>query len=115
VPVNQALGSFQTAEMAIRATKKNMSLPTVWIFNGAKASFPSGVFNSRAEATAWIERHKLSGVLTEYPVGVGIFDWAVANRFFTPNKPAHQEAKFIQSFTSARQTHEHYEAGELIA
>jgi len=92
-----------------------MSMHTVWIFCGSKASFPSGVFGQKEAAASWIAKHKLSGVLTEYPVGTGAFDWAVANQFFTPKKPEHNEAKFIQSFTSARQAHEHYEAGELVA
>lgn len=92
-----------------------MTISTVWIFNGSKAAFPSGVFARKEQAASWIAEHKLSGVLTEYPVDTGTLDWAITNQFFTPRKPEHYEAKFIQSFTSARQAHEHYEAGELVA
>lgn len=41
----------------------------VWIFHGAGASFASGVFASRDDGMAWIARHRLTGILTEYPVG----------------------------------------------
>ena len=92
-----------------------MITSTVWIFNGRKATFPSGVFAHREQATSWIALHRLSGVLTEYPVGTGTLDWAIANQFFLPKKPEHNQANFIQSFTSARQRHEHYEEGTLVA
>ncbi|MDT7517887.1 hypothetical protein RAE19_03885 [Rhodoferax sp. TBRC 17660] len=92
-----------------------MSTSTVWIFNGHKAAFPSGVFAHREQATNWIAQHKLSGVLTEYPVDTGTLDWAITNQFFLPKKPEHSQAKFIQSFTSSRQRHEHYEEGTLVA
>jgi hypothetical protein len=92
-----------------------MNTSTVWIFNGSKATFPSGVFVQREQAAAWIAEHRLTGILTEYPVGISTFDWAAANQFFTPKKQEHQEPNFIQSFTSARQVHEHYENGKLVA
>lgn len=57
----------------------------------------------------------LSGVLTEYPLDTGTLDWAVSNDFFSPKKPEHTQANFIQSFTSARQRHEHYENGAIVA
>jgi hypothetical protein len=49
----------------------------VYVFNGSKASFPSGVFADRDSAIAWISENKLSGTLTEYPVGIGVYDWAI--------------------------------------
>src|SRR4051812_24142226 len=44
---------------------------TVWIFHGDEARFAAGVFTSREQGLAWAERHGVSGILTEYPVGDG--------------------------------------------
>ena len=41
--------------------------PNVWIFHGDGAPFASGVFANRQDAMAWIARHRLTGILTEYP------------------------------------------------
>ena len=60
---------------------------TVWVFVGEGARFPSGVFASVVEAEAWIGLHGLTGVLTEYPVGEGVYDVAVqAGRSFPRGK-----------------------------
>lgn len=83
----------------------------VWIFNGHKNHFPSGVFRSREEAEAWIRRHKLDGTLTEYPVGVAVYEWAVESGVFTPKDDKHRSAEFIANFSTAAQKHHHYEAG----
>ncbi|HEU0053036.1 MAG TPA: hypothetical protein VFQ39_07655, partial [Longimicrobium sp.] len=48
----------------------------VWVFNGEAGSFPSGVFTSREAAEAWIAKYALTGVLTAYPLDVGVYDWA---------------------------------------
>ncbi len=82
--------------------------PTVWIFHGNGARFASGVFSTRAGAEAWIRQHGLAGVLTEYPLDSGAYDWAIQERHFTPKKEHHTSAEFIQRFTSAFQQHEHY-------
>lgn len=79
---------------------------TVWVFNGdGGAGFPSGVFASRASAEAWIRQNKLTGVLTEYPLGVGVYDWAVQRNLFVPKRPEHSSPKFIGGFSSAHQSH----------
>ncbi|KES11705.1 hypothetical protein SASC598O11_003800, partial [Snodgrassella alvi SCGC AB-598-O11] len=31
------------------------------------------------------KKNKLSGILTKYPIDVGVYDWAVQNNFFIPN------------------------------
>ncbi len=84
---------------------------TVWLFNGSKAQFASGVFVSRASADAWVLLHRLTGVLTEYPVDIGVYEWAVQNEFFTPKRPDQQSSRFIGSFTSASMRHVHFEDG----
>ena len=83
----------------------------VWVFHGAKGRFAGGVFSDAAAAEVWIEKHRLTGVLTAYPLNVGIYDWSVTNGFFTPKKPEHTKADFIGSFTSGSQDHYHYEDG----
>ena len=84
----------------------------VWIFNGANASFPAGVFPTREEARAWIRENRLTGTLTQYPLGVGVYDWAVEQGFFKPKRSEQTLPRFIQGFTSQAQAHEHFEGGE---
>ena len=83
----------------------------VWIFVGPKANFPSGVFSSLDSARQWISRHQLTGVLTEYPIDVSVYDWAISRGDFTPTKPIHSTPLFIGTFSSATQAHYHFEAG----
>lgn len=87
---------------------------TVWVFTGAGASFPGGVFSSRNKAEDWIGRNRLSGTLTEYPLDEGAYDWAVRVGFFAP-KPSQTTGSFIGSFTSGRQHHAHFEDGRQVA
>jgi len=89
-----------------------MRQSTVCVFCGVSATFPSGVFHSKDEAESWVRRNGLTGTLTEYPVGVGVYDWAIQQGFFKPKKPEHSQPQFIQSFSSASQNHEHYEDGQ---
>ncbi len=88
-----------------------MIVGSVWIFNGEDAQFPSGVFESRAAAETWIGQHGLSGVLTEYPVGVGVYDWAVENGYFSPSRPDQKSSRFVGRFSCARQQHVHFREG----
>jgi hypothetical protein len=86
-------------------------MESVWVFNGAGAHFPAGVFTTRDRAEAWIAAHKLSGTLTEYPLDVGVYDWALARGVFRPHGDEQSSADFIQRFSSASQEHHHYDAG----
>lgn len=61
----------------------------------------------------WISKHKLSGVLTQYPLGMGVYDWATENGLFNPSKEHGASPSFIQQFTCAAQEHYHFEDGEL--
>jgi hypothetical protein len=83
----------------------------IWIFNGPKAQFPSGVFTQRETAESWIRQHGLSGTLTAYPVDVGTYDWAVSVGHFTPKRDDQRNAEFIERFSSATLEHYHYERG----
>lgn len=89
-------------------------LCSVWVFTGENARFPSGVFASRAAAEAWISVHCLTGLLTKYPLDIGIYDWAIRNDHFRPKGPQHQLPKFIGSFSSASLDHVHFEHGVAI-
>ena len=65
------------------------------------------------EAEWWILKHRLSGVLTEYLLNVGVYDWAIENELFRPQNNKENSAEFIGGFSSASQKHFHYEDGEL--
>jgi hypothetical protein len=84
----------------------------VWVFNGDGGRFASGVFSSQAKAEAFISEHKLSGILTEYPMDMLVYEWAISNEFFKPKRDDQRTAKFMQTVTSASQEHFHYENGE---
>jgi hypothetical protein len=84
----------------------------IWVFQAPlKGRFAGGLFSTRAEAEAWIERHALSGVLTLYPLDEGVYNWAIQKGLFRPKKPHESEAPFIGGFTTASQPHYHYEGG----
>ena len=90
----------------------NMSaIRTVWVFTGPRALFPAGVFSTKELAEIWIRQHALSGTLTRYPLDDGAYDWATKGGFFTPSKPEHHSAAFIERFSAASQEHYHYESG----
>jgi len=84
---------------------------SVWVFHGAKGRFAGAVFSRLTDAEAWIGKHGLTGVLTAYPLNVGVYDWSVEKGFFAPKKPDHSKAEFIGSFSSGSQEHYHYEGG----
>jgi hypothetical protein len=83
----------------------------VWVFNGFQSNFPSGIFVNKNQAEDWITANNLTGTLTLYPVGVGVYEWAIANKLFTPKKETQTSALFIGKFSSASQEHYHYENG----
>jgi hypothetical protein len=83
---------------------------TVWVFNGG-GGFPAAVFSTREKAEEWIASRRLSGILTEYPLDVSLYDWAITNGTFKPKRPEHSEPQFIGRFSSAHTDHYHYEDG----
>jgi hypothetical protein len=85
--------------------------PGVWVFSGYGGQFPSGVFTTLAKADEWIGKHKLSGVLTWYPLDVGVYEWTIEMKYFLPRKEYQKTAAFIQTFSSAHTGHYHYENG----
>ena len=83
----------------------------IWVFNGSGAQFPSGVFSSREAASNWISKHRLTGVLTCYPIDEGVYDWATRTGLFEPKRDKHHSPEFIGAFSSAMQQHVHFENG----
>jgi hypothetical protein len=84
----------------------------VWVFNGARSQFPSGVFSERKLAEAWIKGYKLTGVLTAYPLDTGVYTVALGKGWFKPKSEDQRSPEFIGRFSSASQEHYHYETGE---
>lgn len=89
---------------------------TVWVFNGSGIqkpfNFPSAVFTELELAEQWIHNNSLSGVLTQYPLNIGVYEWAVTRGFFKPRRELHYTPGFIETFSDASQPHHHYERGE---
>jgi len=83
----------------------------VWVFNGAKSHFPSGIFTSKKLAEEWIRKSRLTGTLTCYPLDIGVYEWALSNGYFTPKRDDQTTPEFIGRFSDASQEHYHYEDG----
>lgn len=86
----------------------------IWVFMAPGATFASGTFKELKIAEEWIERHKLTGVLTKYPVNVGVYDWAIETGKFRPKPKKEIDSKFIGQFTTALMSHHHYEDGICV-
>ncbi|MBM0124557.1 DUF7710 domain-containing protein [Pimelobacter simplex] len=86
---------------------------TVWVFHGDDARHASGVFSSKLSALEWVERHRLTGLLTEYPLDVGVYDDAVARGLFKPSRDHHGSPRHIASFSPGRAEHVHLVDGRL--
>ncbi|MER5628669.1 hypothetical protein ABT061_47415 [Streptosporangium sp. NPDC002544] len=84
---------------------------TVWVFLGEGAQWPSGVFRTRERAESWIKTGKLTGMLTEYPLDTGVYDWAIEHDHFQPRAAHQQTPSFVGRFTTAQQEHFHYTDG----
>ncbi|MDO1446702.1 transposase [Rhodocytophaga aerolata] len=80
--------------------------------NGTNGAIPSGVFIEKEIAEQWIAENQFTGLLTKYPVNEGLYDWAVANGYFTPKREDHKSSYFKQTFTCASLEHYHYENGK---
>jgi len=85
----------------------------VWVFHGAGGRFTSGVFTSQTQAEEFIHQYRLTGVLTKYPAGISVYDWAIQKKLFEPRKPEQFQPDFIQRFTTASQEHYHYDPDEI--
>ena len=85
--------------------EQETELKKVWVFNGENSSLPSAIFTERSLAEEWIEKYKLSGILTAYPLNISAYDWAVEKGYFKPKREEHFSPRFIGRSTGG---HEHY-------
>ena len=90
----------------------------IWLFNDKSGGFVGGAFTDRSLAETWISDHKLSGVLTKYPINIGVFDWAEQNDLLSMKPETlvrkRVDPKFIGKFTTAVQEHYHFQDGRPI-
>ncbi len=86
---------------------------SVWVFQGTGAKFPSAIYSTKENAEKLIKHNKLTGILTNYPLDAFVYDWAIENNHFTPQKESESTKEFKQNFTSGSQEHYHYEDGAL--
>lgn len=86
---------------------------SVWIFHGEGARCASGVFRSRDEGMDWIAKNRLTGLLTEYPLGFGAYDDAVARGLFHPTREHHGTPTHIAHLSPGRTEHIHVVNGEI--
>jgi hypothetical protein len=83
-------------------------LTEVWIFNGGETGLPVAVFVSREQAEECIERLELSGLLTKYPVGITVYEWAEKNDLL----PRKRSNLCPTDFTTGALEHYHYRKGK---
>lgn len=70
----------------------------VWVFHSQGAKGAGGVFRDLDEARAWIERHRLTGLLTRYPLGMGVYDYVVGRGWHKPSKDYMRTPEYIGGF-----------------
>lgn len=79
-------------------TVTNINYEHVWVFHGQEAQFASAVFAAEAEGLAWAARHRVTGVLSKYPVGDGCYDVAVREGRFRASKDYHGTPDHVERF-----------------
>ena len=85
----------------------------IYLFHGIRGAFPGGAFSTRALAEEWIARNRLSGLLSEYPVDIGVYDWGIRAGLVRKPRSGDYGADIIGGFSSALD-HWHYENGERV-
>lgn len=87
------------------------SFNCVWVFQGDNANFPSATFSTKEKAMNWIDINKVSGILTEYPLDISVYDWAISKEYFHPKTDKKKTPDFISKFSSAYLNHHHFKHG----
>lgn len=99
-----------------KQTIMNKGTKTIWLFNGPINLLSGGIFEELEIAEKWIDKNSLTGMLTKYPINIGVFDWAELEGLITMTKEElierRKEPNFIGSFTIAFMTHYHYKDGK---
>jgi hypothetical protein len=86
----------------------------IYVFNADKACFASAVFTSYRHALLWIKHNYLTGILTEYPLNMSCYDWAIRNGHFKDRSPIDRSPVFIASFVSSYQKNWHFRHGDRL-
>ena len=84
--------------------------PTVWIVTRIEARWPGGIFLTEQAARDYIERHSITGMLSEFPLGESTYDHAIRLGLFHPKNDKERSGWFIAEF-SPRLPHYHFEDG----
>ena len=96
----------------------NVSEGFIWFFIGYTpnypADYPCGVFSTIKLAERYILKHKLSGTLIKYPIGMLVYDYVIAKGWWTPKLDYQREPRFIQRFSSSLFEHYDYEDGHEV-
>ncbi len=87
--------------------------PYLFVFMGERGFVPAGIFTSFEVGKNWIVEERLSGTLHKLPLDIGLYDWAIAKGYFTPEKPHQSTPRFIEKFSCASVEHWHFEEGVL--
>ena len=82
---------------------------------GEGARMPSGLFSAQTSAEVWILHNRLTGVLTEFPVDIGVLDWAIRFAEFDPPVEKRASPAYVGRFTSGAVTHFRFEDGVRVA
>lgn len=85
----------------------------IWIFSGQDSWTPTAVFDTFEEADKWIRANNLKGYLSEYPIGISVYDWAVQLGLHKPKYQSQISPEHIQKFGSSFLKHTHYTGDEL--
>lgn len=103
---------MRSAKSAAGSTStKGTDVESVWLFLGDGARFPAAVFADEDDARRWIRSQRVSGILTEYPIGISVLEWATAKDFVDGAASKFSNPKVVQRFSSANQKHSHYVDG----
>ena len=84
----------------------------VWLFQAVPGAGAGGVFRSLESASAWILRHRLTGLLTQYPLDYGVFDYIVEKGWIKRTKPHLDTPEFMGGYCGNLH-HYHCEDGQL--
>ena len=103
------IDSFESVFSRIESEK------TVWVFNSVRSQYSGEIFERIDEAELWIKEHRLTGVLTKYPINSGVLGWAEEHNLTNIKPEKLQQNKkdpiFVGGFTTASMEHYHYKDG----
>jgi hypothetical protein len=86
-----------------------------FFFTGAGGRLPSAVFFEKEQAVSWVQQNALNGILTKYPVGIGVYEWAIKMAYFSVKRDDQKTPEFIGKFSSASLEHLHFERGIVVS